>query len=46
MLFGSKLQIGYHYVIAGNDIYLGEVTLSAVALAAMDMLYITAKLYC
>ena len=33
VLFGSRLQIGYHYAIARNDIYLGEVALSVLALA-------------
>ena len=43
VLFGSSLQIGYHYVIAGNDIYLGEVALSVAALAGVGILFITAK---
>ena len=43
VLFGGRLQIGYHYVIAGNDIYLGEVALSVAALAAVGVLFIHAK---
>ena len=43
VLFGSSLQVGYHYVIAGSDIYLGEVALSIVELAVVGFLYIHAK---
>ncbi len=43
VLFGSSLQIGGRYVIAGNDIYLGEVALSVLALAGIGFLFITAK---
>ena len=43
VLFGRSLQIGYHYVIAGNDIYLGEVALSVIALAGVGLLFINAK---
>ena len=42
-VFGSRLQVGYHYVIAGNDIYLGEVALSVAALAGVGLLFIRAK---
>ena len=45
VLFGSSLQIGYHYVIAGNEIYLGEVALSVIALAGVGILFITAKAF-
>ena len=45
VLFGSSLQIGYHYVIAGNDIYLGEVALSVIVLAGVGILFITAKAF-
>ena len=44
-VFGSRLQIGYHYVIAGNDIYLGEVALSVAALAGVGLLFISAKAF-
>ena len=42
-LFGNTLQAGFHYVIAGNDIYLGEVGLSVVALFTVGMLFIRSK---
>ena len=41
--FGPLLQRGYHYAIAGNDIYLGEVALSAAALALVGVLFVKAK---
>lgn len=43
VLFGDKLQTGYHYMIAGNDIYLGEVGLSVLVLAGVALLFIYAK---
>ena len=43
VLFGDRLQIGLHYAIAGNDIYLGEVALSVAALAVVGVLFIHAK---
>ena len=45
VLFGSRLQTGYHYVIAGNDIYLSEVALSILALAIVGVLFIWAKAF-
>ncbi|MBQ9262919.1 MAG: amino acid permease [Clostridia bacterium] len=42
-IFGSLLQVGYHYIIAGNDIYLGEVAVSAIALAGIGFLFVKAK---
>ena len=44
-VFGGALQTEYHYVIAGNDIYLGEVALSVAALAGVGLLYICAKAF-
>ena len=44
MVFGRSLQIGYyHYNIAGNDIFMGEVGASIVALASVGLLFINAK---
>ena len=45
VLFGRQLQIGYHYVIAGMDIYLGEVALSVIVLAGVGVLFILAKAF-
>ena len=42
-LFGDRLQIGYCYQIAGYDIYLGEVAISAAALAVIGLLFILGK---
>ena len=42
-LLTDKLQIGYHYTIAGNQIYLGELAVCAFALAAVGLLYVAAK---
>ena len=42
-IFGKVLQVGYHYVIAGNDIYVNEVALSVAALAGVGFLFIRAK---
>ena len=42
-LFGGLLQRGFHYRIAGNDIYLGEVALSVTALAIIGLLFVRAK---
>ena len=44
MVFGRQLQIGYYYYnIAGNDIFMGEVGASIVALASVGLLFINAK---
>ena len=42
-LFGSMLQVGLHYQVAGYDVYLGEVALSAVALVVVGFILITRK---
>jgi Amino acid transporters len=43
MLFNDALQIGFHYTVAGNTIYLGETVVSVLVLAAVGILFITAK---
>ena len=43
MLFDDALQIGFHYTVAGNTIYLGEAVVSILVLAAVGILCITAK---
>ncbi|MBQ9196726.1 MAG: amino acid permease [Clostridia bacterium] len=42
-VFGDLLQHGYHYNIAGNDIYLLEVAVSVAALAVVGLLFVRAK---
>ena len=42
-MFGTKLQRGMDYEIAGVDIYLGEVMVSVAALAIVGFLFIVAK---
>ncbi len=42
-LFGSRLQFGFHYQIAGYDVYLCEVALSVAALALIGLLFILGK---
>ena len=42
-LFNDLLQSEHYYVIAGNEIYPGEVALSVVALVCVGLLFITAK---
>ncbi|MBQ9250691.1 MAG: amino acid permease [Oscillospiraceae bacterium] len=42
-LFGDLLQVGYHYNIAGYEIYLGEVALSVGALVLIGLLFINKK---
>lgn len=37
-LFGSHLQVGFHYVFAGYDVYMGEVALSIAAIVAAGLL--------
>ncbi len=43
ILFGSTLQFGAHYTVAGNTIYLVEAAVSVLVLAAVGILFITAK---
>ena len=43
MLFNDALQTGFHYTVAGNTIYLGETVISVLVLAAVGILFITAK---
>ncbi|MBQ9032199.1 MAG: amino acid permease [Parasporobacterium sp.] len=40
---GNMLQVGYHYNIAGEEIYLPEVAVSVGALALIGLLFIKAK---
>ena len=42
-LFGSLLHFGFHYSIAGYDIYMGELLLSAAALVIVGALFIFRK---
>ncbi len=44
-LFDDLLQTGYHYTIAGNEIYLAEVGVSAVALIGIGLLFVKAKAF-
>ena len=39
-IFGSNIQTGLHYMIAGNEVYLQEIGMSALALIAVGMLFI------
>ncbi|MBQ7502105.1 amino acid permease [bacterium] len=43
IMFGDALQIGFHYNIAGNEIYLSEAAFSAFAFAAVGFLFVIAK---
>ena len=43
MLLGSTLQTGFHYSIAGNEIYLTEALVSALVLGGVGFLFIVAK---
>ena len=43
ILFNDALQTGFHYTVAGNTIYLGETVVSVLVLAAVGILFITAK---
>ncbi|MBQ6440014.1 MAG: amino acid permease [Mogibacterium sp.] len=43
MLFGSSLQTGFHYTVAGNTIYLYETLVSALALGIIGVLFLIAK---
>ena len=42
-MLGSTAQSGWHYTVAGNEIYLREVALSVSALAGVGLLFIVAK---
>ncbi len=42
-ILGDSIQAGFHYRVAGNDIYLGEVAASVLALAGVGLLFIVAK---
>ena len=43
ILFNDALQDGYHYTIAGNDIYIGETIISILVLACIGVLFVVAK---
>ena len=42
-VFGDLLQVGFHYKVAGNEIYIGELMISAVALIIIAALLIFEK---
>ena len=42
-LFGSRMQFGFHYQVAGYDVYGGEVLMSALVLAVVGILFILKK---
>ena len=42
-MFNGQLQVGHFYTIAGNDIYVGEVAVSAAALMGVGLLFVVAK---
>ncbi len=42
-LFSDVVQNGFHYTIAGNEIYLGETVVSVLVLAGIGVLFVTAK---
>ena len=42
-MLGSVLQVGLHYQIAGYDVYLGEIALSATALAVTGVMFVLGK---
>ena len=42
-MFGSMLQVGMHYQVAGYDIYMGEVAVSTLALIVIGLLFILHK---
>ena len=42
-LLGDTLQVGYRYTVAGYEVYLGEVALSAAALLLIGILFILSK---
>ena len=43
LLFGNSLEGGHSYEIAGNNIYLAEVSVTVLALLAIGVLYIVTK---
>ena len=43
ILFSDVAQKGFHYSIAGNNIYLGEVIASVIVLAVIGVLFVAAK---
>ena len=43
ILFSGAAQSGFHYVIAGNTIYLGEAAVSILVLAGVGALFVAAK---
>ncbi|MBR0352873.1 MAG: amino acid permease [Oscillospiraceae bacterium] len=42
-MLGSAAHSGWHYTVAGNNVYLREVALSVIALAGVGLLFIVAK---
>ena len=42
-VLGDSIQSGFHYTIAGNEIYLKEVGMSVLALAGVGVLFVVAK---
>ncbi|MBO6111712.1 MAG: amino acid permease [Lachnospiraceae bacterium] len=42
-LFGSALQIGFHYQVAGYDVYMGEVILTVITILAAGFICIKNK---
>ena len=42
-MLGDSIQTGFHYTVAGNDIYLREVGTSVLALAGIGLLFVVAK---
>ncbi len=42
-MFGDLTQKGFHYTVSGNTIYIGEILLSAAALAGVELLFIFAR---
>lgn len=42
-VFGDLIKTGIHYTIAGNDIYLGELLISVVALSGVGLLLIAVR---
>jgi hypothetical protein len=42
-LFNDALQSGFHYTVAGNDIYFGETAASVLILAGVGLLFVAAK---
>ena len=42
-MLGGLVQTGLHYTVSGNTVYLGEILVSAAALAGIGLLFICAK---